>query len=43
MSDYTVFLDLAKETQPPDQGILSRTLYNDDHFKAVLCPAGEVT
>jgi quercetin dioxygenase-like cupin family protein len=35
MSDYTVFLDLAKETQPPDKGILSRTLYNDDRLKAV--------
>ena len=36
MTEYTQFLDLAKEVQPPDQGILSRTLYNDDHFKAVL-------
>jgi quercetin dioxygenase-like cupin family protein len=36
MSDYTVFLDLAKETQPPDKGILSRTLYNDDRLKVVL-------
>lgn len=36
MTDYTVFLDLAKETQPPDKGILSRTLYNDDRLKVVL-------
>jgi hypothetical protein len=36
MSDYTVFLDLAKEVQPPDKGILSRTLYSDDRLKAVL-------
>src|SRR5215470_18719838 len=35
MSDYTVFLDLAKEVQPPDKGILTRTLYNDDRLKAV--------
>jgi quercetin dioxygenase-like cupin family protein len=36
MSDYTLFLDLAKETQPPEKGILSRTLYNDDRLKVVL-------
>jgi quercetin dioxygenase-like cupin family protein len=35
VSDYTVFLDLAKEVQPPDKGILSRTLFNDDRLKAV--------
>jgi len=33
---YTHFSDLAKETQPPDKGILSRTLYNDDRLKVVL-------
>ncbi len=32
---YTHFSDLAKEVQPPDKGILSRTLYNDDRLKAV--------
>jgi len=36
MSDYTVFLDLTKEAHPPDKGILSRTLFNDDRLKAVL-------
>jgi quercetin dioxygenase-like cupin family protein len=36
MSDYTMFLDLAKETQPPDKGILSRTLYHDDRLKVVI-------
>jgi quercetin dioxygenase-like cupin family protein len=36
MSDYTLFLDLAKESQPPDKGILSRTLSSDDRLKAVL-------
>jgi quercetin dioxygenase-like cupin family protein len=33
---YTHFLHLAKEVQPPDKGILSRTLFNDDCLKAVL-------
>ena len=32
---YTLIGDLAKEVQPPDKGILSRTLYNDDRLKAV--------
>jgi quercetin dioxygenase-like cupin family protein len=32
---YTHFSDLAKEVQPPDKGILSRTLFNDDSLKAV--------
>ena len=33
---YTHFSDLAKETQPPDKGILSRTLFSDDRLKVVL-------
>jgi hypothetical protein len=36
---YTLISDLAKEVQPvqpPDKGILSRTLYNDDRLKEVL-------
>jgi len=33
---YTHVLDLVKEVQPPDKGILSRTLFNDDRLKAVL-------
>src|ERR1700690_629230 len=36
MSEYTVFLDLAKEAQPPEKGILSRTLFNDEKVKAVI-------
>ena len=32
----THFSDLAKEVQPPDKGILSRTLFNDDRLKVVL-------
>jgi quercetin dioxygenase-like cupin family protein len=35
-TSYTHFSDLAREAQPPDKGILSRTLCNDDRFKAVL-------
>jgi len=30
------FSDLGQEVQPPDKGILSRTLHNDDRLKAVL-------
>jgi hypothetical protein len=29
---HTHISDLAKETQPPDKGILSRTLFNDDRL-----------
>jgi quercetin dioxygenase-like cupin family protein len=36
MTPYTHINDLAKEAQPPDKGILSRTLYNDDRVKAVI-------
>ena len=35
-SSYTHFLDLAKEAELPKDGILSRTLFNDDQVKAVL-------
>jgi quercetin dioxygenase-like cupin family protein len=35
-TSYRHFSDLAKEVQPPDKGILSRTLYNDDRLKVVL-------
>jgi hypothetical protein len=33
---YTHIADLAKEGQPPEKGILSRTLFNDDSLKAVM-------
>jgi hypothetical protein len=37
MSDTcTHFSDLAKEVQPPDKGIQSRTLFSDDRLEAVL-------
>ena len=35
-TSYTHFSDLAQEAQPPDKGILSRTLFNDDRLKVVL-------
>jgi quercetin dioxygenase-like cupin family protein len=35
-TSYTHFSDLTQETQPPDKGILSRTLFNDDRLKVVL-------
>jgi quercetin dioxygenase-like cupin family protein len=41
MSQYTLFLDLAKEVQPPDKGILSRTLFGDDRLKVVLFGFGQ--
>jgi quercetin dioxygenase-like cupin family protein len=33
---YTLFPSLDAEVQIPENGILSRTLYNDDHMKAVI-------
>jgi quercetin dioxygenase-like cupin family protein len=38
---YTHFLDVAKEAQPPEKGILSRTLFNDDRIKAVVFGFGQ--
>ena len=35
-TSYTHFTDLAKESQPPEKGILSRTLFNDEKLKAVI-------
>ena len=36
MSEYTLFLDLAKEVEPPAKGILGRTLCNDEKVKVVI-------
>jgi quercetin dioxygenase-like cupin family protein len=33
--NFTHFLDLAKEAEPPADGILSRTIFQDDRIKAV--------
>ena len=38
---YAHINDLAKEAQPPEKGILSRTLYNDERVKAVLFGFGQ--
>jgi quercetin dioxygenase-like cupin family protein len=36
IANYTYFLDLAREAEPPADGILSRTIYQDDRVKAVV-------
>ncbi len=35
-SAYTHLTDLAKEVQPPEKGILSRSVYQDERLKMVL-------
>jgi quercetin dioxygenase-like cupin family protein len=35
MTTYTHVLDLAKEVDPPSNGILSRTIFQDEKIKAV--------
>lgn len=35
-ADYAYFLNLAQEAQPPPDGIISRTIYQDEQVKAVL-------
>src|SRR5436190_17889670 len=34
--NYTLFLDLAKEVAPPQDGILCRTMFQDEKVKVVL-------
>lgn len=36
ITSYTHFLDLAREAEPPADGILSRTIFQDDRLKAVV-------
>ncbi len=38
---YTHILDLAKEVEPPKDGILTRTLFNEDDVKAVIFGFGQ--
>jgi quercetin dioxygenase-like cupin family protein len=38
---YTLIKDLAQEVRPPDKGILSRTIHNDDWLKAVVFGFGQ--
>lgn len=40
-NDFTHVIDLAKEVEPPEDGILTRTLFNDDHLKAVMFGFGK--
>ena len=41
MTTYTHILDLAKEAEPPEDGILSRTIFEDDKIKAVVFGFGQ--
>jgi quercetin dioxygenase-like cupin family protein len=41
MTPYTHILDLAKEAEPPADGILSRTIFQDDLVKAVVFGFGQ--
>lgn len=34
--DYTLIADLAAQIEPPTDGTLSRTIYQDERLKAVL-------
>lgn len=36
MTTYTHILDLVQEAEPPTDGILSRTIFQDDKLKAVV-------
>jgi quercetin dioxygenase-like cupin family protein len=38
---YTYFLDLAREAEPPADGIFSRTLYQDDRLKTIVFGFGQ--
>ena len=39
--NYMHFVDLAQEVEPPEDGILTRTLFNDDDVKAVIFGFGK--
>jgi len=41
MTTYSHALDLAKEAEPPTDGILSRTVFQDDRIKAVVFGFGQ--
>lgn len=41
MTTCTHILDLAKEAETPADGILSRTIYQDDKIKAVVFGFGQ--
>lgn len=41
MTTYTHILDLAQEAAPPADGILSRTIFQDDRTKAIIFGFGQ--
>jgi quercetin dioxygenase-like cupin family protein len=41
MTAYTHILDLAKDAEPPADGILSKTVFQDERTKAVLFAFGQ--
>lgn len=41
MTTCTHILDLAREAEPPLDGILSKTIYQDDQIKAVVFGFGQ--
>lgn len=40
-TNYTHILDLAKEAEPPADGILSKTIYQDEQIKVVIFGFGQ--
>jgi hypothetical protein len=42
MTSYIHILDLAKEAEPPGDGILSRTIFQDVRIKAVVFGFGQI-
>ena len=40
-ADYLKLMDLSQEVQPPEDGIISRTLHNDARLKAVIFGFGK--
>ena len=38
---FTHIVDLAKEVEPPEDGILTRKLFSDDDVKAVIFGCGQ--
>ena len=41
MTTYTHILDLARDSEPPADGILSRTVFQDEQIKAVVFGFGQ--
>jgi quercetin dioxygenase-like cupin family protein len=40
-ANYSHILDLVRESEPPADGILSKTIYQDDQIKAVVFGFGQ--